>query len=265
MVPFIVWTSRDFWSLYAPRYKDETHVIFSTTNQPCTPQASGRCKIGIDRSSCITTSVTGARVTDFAGIIYGPAGVNVWHQSSQANGVTWDNCALRIMDTKARPVSSPPLRRCNSTERSRFVEYGILARGYRGQGYNSMYESHLNGWMQFQWLGAEDAELDLFVPNHSRAHFGRPMPRKPCGPQKVPQCSPMKMKSLGCTNGAGTVCQDQHNFSELTADLLVYTGGAASGGFFFERRGPVRKTSCARQCLRGSGRRHQSDGGDGRS
>ena len=51
--------ARDFWSLYAPRYKDETHVIFEAQRTSlCTPQASGRCKIGIDRSSCTTTSVT---------------------------------------------------------------------------------------------------------------------------------------------------------------------------------------------------------------
>lgn len=28
-----------------------------------------------------------------------------------------------------------------------------------GQGYNSMYESHFNGWMQFQWLGAKSSDL----------------------------------------------------------------------------------------------------------
>ena len=27
------------------------------------------------------------------------------------------------------------------------------------QGYNSMYESHFNGWMQFQWLGADNFDL----------------------------------------------------------------------------------------------------------
>jgi hypothetical protein len=31
-----------------------------------------------------------------------------------------------------------------------------------GQGYNSMYESKFNGWMQFQWLGADDEDLHDF-------------------------------------------------------------------------------------------------------
>ena len=88
-----------------------------------------------------------------------------------------------------------------------------------------------NGW------GLKTQNSICSVPRSpKRAHFGRPMPRKPCGPQKVPQCSPMKMKSLVCTNGAERFVRiSPTNFSELTADLLVYTGGAASGGFFFER------------------------------
>ncbi len=30
------------------------------------------------------------------------------------------------------------------------------------QGYNNLYERHFNGWMQFQWLGAEDQDLHDF-------------------------------------------------------------------------------------------------------
>ena len=147
--------ARDFWSLYARGTKmKRTSSLKRTTNQPCTPQASGRCKIGIDRSSCTTTSETERRVTDFAGLIYGFAGDPTFGINLlEANGVTWDNWPAHhgyeskagIESTIASVQSGPNGPALLNTE--------FWPGDTEGQGYNSMYESHLNGWMQFQWLG----------------------------------------------------------------------------------------------------------------
>ena len=169
------------------------------------------------------------------------------------------------MGTKARPALVHHCVGAIWTEWSR-CRIRNLARDTEGQGYNSMYESHLNRWMQFQWLGAEDAELDLFRAKITKqAQFGRPMPRKPRGLQKVPQRFPNENEEFGLyQRGAERFVRiSPTNFSELTADLPVYTGGAASGGFFFERLEVRTEDFVCRQCHWKWKAKHQFDGGDG--
>ena len=107
-----------------------------------------------------------------------------------------------------------------------------------GQGYNSMYESHLNGWMQFQWLGAENAELNLFRAKITQAGtIWTPDAPEATWPAKGAAAFPNENEEFGLyQRGAERFVRiSPTNFSELTADLPVYTGGATSGGFFFER------------------------------
>ena len=159
--------ARDFWSLYAPRYKDETHVIFEAAQRTSLvhPKPVDGARLESTGRAVPPHPRPSARVTDFAGLIYGfRRGPNVWHQSSRSQ---WGDLGqLRalahhgyesktgIESTIASVQSGPNGPALLNTE--------FWPGDTEGQGYNSMYESHLNGWMQFQWLGAEDAELDLF-------------------------------------------------------------------------------------------------------
>ena len=87
-------------------------------------------------------------------------------------------------------------------------------------------------------LGAEDAELDLFRAKITQAGtLWTPDAPEAMWPAKGAAASPNENEEFGLyQRGAERFVRiSPTNFSELTADLLVYTGGAASGGFFFER------------------------------
>ncbi|HSR87377.1 MAG TPA: cellulase family glycosylhydrolase, partial [Pontiella sp.] len=155
--------SQDFWEFYAPRYKDETHVIYEAHNEPV-PNTLYQWTASDwdDQAALYATIRTNAPDTfillgSFMGFV-GDARPGANYLA--ANGVSWSNAgfahhgyeskvgieeAISYMETS----TNVPALLC--------TEFGPQETEF--QGYNSMYESHFNGWMQFQWLAANDFDL----------------------------------------------------------------------------------------------------------
>lgn len=233
--------ARDFWSLYAPRYKDETHVIFEAHNEPALYTPSQWTVQDWNRQVELYHHIRD-RAPDslillgsFMGFAGDPTfGINLL----EANGVTWDNCALAHHGYESKAGIESTIESVQSGPNGpALLNTEFWPGDTEGQGYNSMYESHLNGWMQFQWLGAQDAELDLFRAKITQAGtIWTPDAPEATWPAKGAAEFPNENEEFGLyQRGAERFVRiSPTNFSELKADLLVYTGGAASGGFFFE-------------------------------
>lgn len=158
--------AKEFWSIYAARYRDQTHVVFEAHNEPAlyTPNqwtiADWNAQLELYQTIRSHAPDTLVLLGSFMGFAGDPSfGANYL----AANGVSWKNAGLAhhgyeskagIENAIAIMQSSPDFPALLNTE--------FWPGDTEGQGYNSMYESRLNGWMQFQWLGADDDDLDLF-------------------------------------------------------------------------------------------------------
>ena len=234
--------ARDFWSLYASRYKDETHVIFEAHNEPAlyTPNQWSiqdwdrqidlyhHIRDQAPESLILLCSFMGFSGSPLFGIEY-----------LEANGVVWDNCAIAHHGYESKSGIEDAI----SLVQSDLNNPALLCTEFwpgdtEGQGYNSMYESHLNGWMQFQWLGAQDADLDLFRAKMTQAGtIWTPDAPEAMWPAQGAPDFPNEDEEFGLyqRNAERFVRISPTNFSELTVDLPLYTGGASNDGFFIER------------------------------
>ncbi len=158
--------AKDFWSIYADRYRDQTHVVFEVHNEPVayTPNqwtlADWNAQIELYQTIRTFAPDSLVLLGSFMGFAGDPSFGATYLAS---NGVSWENAGFAhhgyegksgIENAIAIMQSSPDFPALLNTE--------FWPGDTEGQGYNSMYESRLNGWMQFQWLGADDEDLDLF-------------------------------------------------------------------------------------------------------
>ncbi|MFZ9012125.1 MAG: carbohydrate-binding protein, partial [Anaerohalosphaeraceae bacterium] len=77
-----------------------------------------------------------------------------------SNGVSWSNAGFAYHGYESKvgiEANISYMKSSTSYPATLCTEFGIGETV--GQGYNNMFESHYNGWMQFQWLGANDADL----------------------------------------------------------------------------------------------------------
>ena len=156
------WSQR-FWEFYAPRYKDETHVIYEAHNEPV-PNTIYQWDRSdwVDQAELYHTIRTAAPDTfillgSFMGFV-GDARQGVDRMKSE--GVDWSNAGLAHHGYESKEGIEEAISIIQSSPKYPALlctEFG--PQETESQGYNSMYESHFNGWMQFQWLDANDAEL----------------------------------------------------------------------------------------------------------
>ena len=155
--------SLDFWKFYAPRYKDHPHVLYEAHNEPVRYTLSSWINSDWDRQLTLYRAIRAAAPDTFIllGTFMGFAGDPRYGADYlKARGVSWSNAgfahhgyatlagikqAISLMETS----TAYPALLCTEFWPGDTV----------GQGYNSMYESHFNGWMQFQWLGARSSDL----------------------------------------------------------------------------------------------------------
>ncbi len=158
--------ARDFWSLYADRYRDETHVLFEAHNEPAAYTPNQWTIDDWDRQAELYEVIRGAAPDSMVllGSFMGFAGDPSFGADYLAQrGVSWENAGFAHHGYE----SKEGIENAISIMQSDPGFPPLLATEFwpgdtEGQGYNSMYESRLNGWMQFQWLGADDRDLDVF-------------------------------------------------------------------------------------------------------
>lgn len=166
----------DFWTLYGAKYKDETHVIFEAHNEPValinqnwteddwTKQAQMYETI---RSVAPDTMILLGSFMSFSGGAEAIAGANtlkeefpnIWENAAFAFHAYWDLPSVEeTIDAFEMSTDYPALI---NTE---------FWPGDTKNGYNEAFENHHIGWMQFEWLGAND--LDLGHIKHSLDTYG---------------------------------------------------------------------------------------------
>ena len=159
--------SQDFWNFYAPRYKDETHVIYEAHNEPVpntlyqwttSDWADQAALYSTIRTAAPDTFILLGSFMGFVGDARGGANYLV------ANGVSWSNAGFAHHGYESKSAIESAISSIqSSTQYPALLCTEFWPGDTEGQGYNSMYESHFNGWMQFQWLAGDDAELPGFA------------------------------------------------------------------------------------------------------
>ncbi|MEW6997918.1 carbohydrate-binding protein [Colwelliaceae bacterium BS250] len=166
----------DFWTLYGAKYKDETHVIYEAHNEPVSLDNPNWTADDWDkqaqmydtiRSVAPDTLVLLGSFMSFSGASPAIAGADglkalypgIWDNAGFAFHGYWDLPSIEAtIDAFEVSTDYPALL---STE---------FWPGDTQNGYNEAFENHHIGWMQFEWLNAND--LDLGHIKNSLNTFG---------------------------------------------------------------------------------------------
>ena len=163
--------AEDFWELYGARYKDETHVIYEAHNEPAFFTPNQWTNSDWDNQITLYNTIRSVAPDTFTllGSFMGFAGDPRYGADYlAAGGVDWSNAgfAHHGYESKAGIENAITLMQANTsypaTLSTEFWPGDTPSPALGGQEYNSVYESYHNGWMQFQWLGADDEILHDF-------------------------------------------------------------------------------------------------------
>ena len=162
----------EFWRFYGPRYKDRTHVLFEAKNEPVHFTAAHwepkdwedqllmyeTIRAAAPDTMVLLLSYMGFRyegaVSDAVryltthGVDWSNAAV-AWHGYETRQGI--EACLTLLRDTPDFPASLCTEFWPGDTVPDPSIE--------DDESYNAAFESHHTGWLQFQWLAANDAEL----------------------------------------------------------------------------------------------------------
>jgi hypothetical protein len=221
--------SQAFWNFYGPRYKDETHVIYEAHNEPALWTPSNWAQSDWDKQIAIYNTIRTVAPDTFIllGSFMGFAGDARWGANYLAsNGVEWSNAGFAYHGYESKVgIEGNISNMKSSTSYPALLCTEFWPGDTSGQGYNSMYETHFNGWMQFQWLGANDADLSDFKGKINAAGTVWTPDAATCNwPAKGSPNIPAHGSSVGIFDrGAGAFVRVGAD-GDLVADLATFTG-----------------------------------------
>ena len=217
----------DFWNFYAPRYANETHVIYEAKNEPVAYTCGHWTEADWDKQVTLYNAMrpnapeTYLLMFTFQGLNNAGACINGINYL-EANGVDWSNAGVAWHGYTALDAIEDVL---NALSASTTYPATLCTEFYpgdtEGQFYNSAFESYFTGWMQFMWLMGNDDELPGFAWKIDQA-----------GTVWVPEQAVCDWPSLGgSTSSTGSVGIYSRGGSafvsengDLTANLSTYTG-----------------------------------------
>jgi hypothetical protein len=253
--------SIDFWKFYSPRYRDRTHVIYEAHNEPVPYTLNSWKDSDWDKQWTLYREIRAYAPDTFIllGSFMGFAGDPRYGANYlAAQGVSWSNAGFAHHGYE----SLASIERAISLMKTSTVYPALLCTEFwpgdtAGHGYNSMYESHFNGWMQFQWLGAANADLLDFKSKITAAGTVWTPDQAACNwPARGTLNLPPDGSTVGLfSRGTGRfLSASPANGGDLKADLAGYSG-AQHDAFIIERVGPrrVRLKADDGQCVRTSG------------
>ncbi len=155
-----------FWDLYGAKYKDETHVIYEAHNEPVlgsnayyTDEDWGKQAQMYEKIRQVapdTMVLLGSFMSFFGGsqAIKGADGLaeqfpGIWDNAGFAFHAYWNLAQVESTIEAFKVSDDYPALLCTE-----------FWPGDTKNGYNEAFESHQIGWTQFEWLGANDLELD---------------------------------------------------------------------------------------------------------
>ena len=244
--------SQDFWNFYAPKYKDETHVIYEAHNEPAPNSLwnwttnDWNNQIALYNTIRAVAPDTFILLCSFMGFV-GDNNINSQYDPRNranylaANGVNWNNAgfAHHGYESLAGIESAISLMK-TSTSYPALLCTEFWPGDTIAQNYNSVYESHFNGWMQFQWLGANDWDLLSFKSKIEAAGLVWTPDDPTCNwPAKGILDIPTDGSTLGIFghNELLYLTADPANGNDLVAEVEDYTG-TGTDAFIIEHTGP---------------------------
>ncbi|MDG2017974.1 MAG: cellulase family glycosylhydrolase [Porticoccaceae bacterium] len=155
-----------FWDLYGAKYKDETHVIYEAHNEPVVGsnaywttedwEKQAQMYQKIREVAPDTMVLLGSFMSFFGGsqAIKGADGLaeqfpDIWKNAGFAFHAYWNLPQVESTIEAFEASDDYPALLCTE-----------FWPGDTKNGYNEVFESHQIGWTQFEWLGANDLELD---------------------------------------------------------------------------------------------------------
>ena len=234
--------ARDFWTVYAPRYRQQTHVIYEAHNEPALYTPSQWTIEDWNKQAELYQLMRqwAPETLILLGSFMGFAGDPTFGaEYLVSQGVSWDNAgfAHHGYESKAGIENAITIMQ-SSPDFPPLLATEFWPGDTEGQGYNSMYERFLNGWMQFQWLGADDEDLHLFRSKIDLA-----------GTIWTPDSVTARWPALGSPEipgdgnviglyqrGVGRFVRVAENSGDrLLADRDAYTGGLDADAFVVEQ------------------------------
>ena len=155
-----------FWELYGAKYKDETHVIYEAHNEPVTGINGNWTSEDWERQAQMyetirgvapdTMILLGSFMSFFGGsqAISGADGLaeqfpGIWDNAGFAFHAYWDIAQVESTIEAFETSTRYPALMCTE-----------FYPGDTKKGFNEIFESHHIGWTQFEWLAANDLELE---------------------------------------------------------------------------------------------------------
>lgn len=223
----------DFWDFYGPRYKDRTHVFYEAKNEPVAYTCGHWSDEDLDRQITLYKTMRAA-APDTLLLLCSYQGLNNPDAASYAvkyldrRGVDWSNAGIAWHGYTSPDAIVEVLDRF---EESTDYPATLCTEFFPGdttiQGYNSIFESHFVGWTQFEWLGANNAELVGCEWALNQAGTGW-IPDNPTStwPAKGTPRIPENGSSVGIfSRGAGKfISADSMNRFRIKADRARFTG-----------------------------------------
>jgi hypothetical protein len=236
--------SQDFWEFYAPLYKDETHVIYEAHNEPVSYTLNHWSNSDWDDQLALYNTIrshapgTFILLGSFQGFADDPRyGANYL----STRGVSWDNAGFAHHGyTSLSGIESAISLMKTSTSYPALLCTEFWPGDTIAQNYNSMYESHFNGWMQFQWLGANDWDLLNFKSKIEAAGVVWTPDVATCNwPAKGTPNIPTDGSTIGIFSHSQLLylTADPANSNDLLAEAEDYTG-TGTNAFTIEHTGP---------------------------
>ena len=157
-----------FWDLYGAKYKDETHVIYEAHNEPVAGinaswtdedwEKQAQMYQKIREVAPDTMVLLGSFMSFFGGsqAIKGADGL-----AEEFPGI-WDNAGFAFHAYWNLPQVESTIEAFKVSDNYPALLCTEFWPGDTKNGFNDAFESHQIGWTQFEWLGANDLELDRF-------------------------------------------------------------------------------------------------------
>lgn len=225
----------DFWSLYGAKYANETHVLFEAHNEPVAGQNHAWTDLDWDkqvqmynhiRSLAPDTMIFLGSFMSFNGAssaMYGAdyikaatGDANIWENAAFAWHGYWD---LPGIESTIDPIEDAG------------TDYpGLLCTefwpGDTENGYNAAFESHHMGWAQFQYLNAQDLDLDNLKNKLNNAGT---VWKPELASTNWPTAGDPAVPSVGTEIGIYSHFEGQfvgHDGTNVRANLATYSAGA---------------------------------------
>ena len=157
-----------FWEFYGAKYANETHVIFEAHNEPVLGVNGNYNSEDWQRQADMYRTIrtvapdTMVLLGSFMSFFGGSQAINGADGLAEEFPGIWENAGFAFHAYWNLPEVESTIAAFETSTKYPALMCTEFHPGDTKNGYNEVFESHHIGWTQFEWLGANDLELDRF-------------------------------------------------------------------------------------------------------